>query len=112
VQEHQHRALAAGVLVIDARSPPSPWEVASTNDHLRQTTADVFTDWLDRGTALFLRHGLDEPTARRLTISLVAALEGAFVLARALRNTEPLYAEGTAVAIATRQALQEATEAR
>jgi hypothetical protein len=84
--------------------------VASTNDHLRQATADVFTDWLDRGTALFLRHGLDEPAARRIAISLVAALEGAFVLARALRSTEPLYAAGAAVATATRQALQEATK--
>ncbi len=86
-------------------------EVASTNDHLRQATADVFTDWLDRGTALFVRHGLDEPAARRLTISLVAALEGAFVLARALRNTEPLHAAGAAVAAAARQALEEAAKA-
>jgi Transcriptional regulator LmrA/YxaF-like, C-terminal domain len=59
-----------------------------------------------------IRHGLDEPTARRLTIAMVAALEGAFILARALRNTEPLHAAGTAVASATRQAFREATTAR
>jgi AcrR family transcriptional regulator len=38
-------------------------EVASTNDHLRRATADVFTDWISRGAALFARHGLGEPTA-------------------------------------------------
>ena len=49
-------------------------EVASTNDHLRQATADVFTDWISRGAVLFARHGLGEPAARRLTIAMIAAL--------------------------------------
>jgi AcrR family transcriptional regulator len=83
-------------------------EVASTNDRLRQATADVFTDWIDRGTGLFVRHGLDEPTARRLAISMISALEGAFVLSRALRDPEPLHAAGAAVAAAVHKALAEA----
>jgi len=85
-------------------------EVASTNDHLRQATADVFTDWISRGAVLFARHGLDQPTARRLTIAMIAALEGAFVLARALRDPEPLHAAGASVATAVRQALDQAAD--
>jgi AcrR family transcriptional regulator len=85
-------------------------EVASTNDHLRQATADVFTDWISRGAVLFARHGLDAPTARRLTIAMIAALEGAFVLARALRDPEPLHAAGASIATAVRQALDQAAD--
>ena len=85
-------------------------EVASTNDHLRQATADVFTDWISHGAVLFVRHGLDKPTARRLTIAMIAALEGAFVLARALRDPEPLHAAGASVATAVRQALDQAAD--
>ena len=85
-------------------------EVASTNDHLRQATADVFTGWISRGAVLFVRHGLDEPAARRLTIAMIAALEGAFVLARALRDPEPLHAAGASVATAVRQALDQAAD--
>jgi hypothetical protein len=85
-------------------------EVASTNDHLRRATADVFTDWISRGAVLFARHGLGEPTARRLAIAMIAALEGAFVLARALRDPEPLHAAGASVATAVRQALDQAAD--
>ena len=84
--------------------------MASTNDHLRQATADVFADWISRGAVLFARHGLGEPTARRLTIAMIAALEGAFVLARALRDPEPLHAAGASVATAVRQALDQAAD--
>ena len=85
-------------------------EVASSNDHLRQATADVFTDWISRGAVLFARHGLGEPAARRLTIAMIAALEGAFVLARALRDPEPLHAAGASLATAVRQALDQAAD--
>ena len=85
-------------------------EVASTNDHLRRATADVFTDWISRGAVLFARHGLGEPAARRLATAMIAALEGAFVLARALRDPEPLHAAGASVATAVRQALDQAAE--
>jgi AcrR family transcriptional regulator len=85
-------------------------EVASTNDHLRQATADVFTDWISRGADLFARHGLGEPAARRLTLAMIAALEGAFILARALRDPEPLHAAGASVATAVRQALDQAAD--
>ena len=67
-------------------------EVASTNEPLRLATAEVFTDWIDTGAGWFRRWGYPEPAARRLAIGFIGALEGAFVLARALRSTEPLEA--------------------
>jgi AcrR family transcriptional regulator len=73
-------------------------EVADTIEDLRDTAADVFTGWLDGGTAYFVSRGLSEDAARDLTVALVAALEGAFVLVRTLRDTEPLLAVGRVLA--------------
>jgi AcrR family transcriptional regulator len=73
-------------------------EVADTVEELRETSAGVFTDWVDGGTAYFHARGLDEPRAREVTLALIGALEGAFVLARTLRSTEPLLAAGRTLA--------------
>jgi AcrR family transcriptional regulator len=73
-------------------------EVADTVADLRAATADVFTAWLDGGTAYFVSRGVDEPVARDVTVVVVAALEGAFLLARTLRSTEPLLAAGRVLA--------------
>jgi hypothetical protein len=43
---------------------------------------------------------------------MIAALEGAFVLARALRDPEPLHAAGASAAAAVRQALDQAADSR
>jgi len=77
-------------------------EVASTNERLRVATADVFTGWIEAGTAGFAKFGLDADAARQLTITLVTSLEGAFVLSRALRDTEPVLTAGRAVAATAR----------
>jgi AcrR family transcriptional regulator len=61
-------------------------EVASTDDRLRQATADVFEEWV---TALTERLG-----DRDQALAVIAALEGAFVLCRASRSTEPMRAAG------------------
>ena len=73
-------------------------EVASTNETLRQATADVFDGWLDYGTAYFAGRGLSAGLARKLTLALVTALEGAFVLDQATRRTEALAMAGDLVA--------------
>jgi AcrR family transcriptional regulator len=73
-------------------------EVADTVEDLRDTSATVFQSWIDGGTAYFVWRGLDEQRARELTLALVGALEGAFVLARTLRDTEPLLAAGRTLA--------------
>ncbi|MDR8409148.1 TetR/AcrR family transcriptional regulator [Nonomuraea sp. 3-1Str] len=76
-------------------------EVASTSEPLRQATVDVFTEWIALGTGFFTRAGAGEREARELVITLLSALEGAFVLSRALRTTEPLEIAGESIAART-----------
>lgn len=81
-------------------------EVASTNEPLRMATADVFESWIAAGAERFAAEtDLSKARARELTISFIAALEGAFVLARALRSTEPLRLAGETVAAEVEAAL-------
>lgn len=80
-------------------------EVASTDDLLRRATADVFTDWIDRGAERISGSGLPYEVRRRLMLGFITSLEGAFVLSRALRSPEPLLAAGETVAAATSAAL-------
>jgi AcrR family transcriptional regulator len=72
-------------------------ETADTEEELRLAAAAVFTGWLDGGTAYFVSRGLAEPAARDVTVIVIAALEGAFVLARTLRSVEPLRTAGRAL---------------
>jgi AcrR family transcriptional regulator len=72
-------------------------EVADTVEELRETSASVFEGWIHGGTAYFAARGLAESLAREVTLALIGALEGAFVLARTLRSTEPLLAAGRAL---------------
>jgi AcrR family transcriptional regulator len=82
-------------------------ETSSSSEPLRQACADVFERWIAAGAARHEDGGLTDERARELTIAMLAALEGAFVLARALRSTEPLTVAGEMVASAVEQALQE-----
>jgi AcrR family transcriptional regulator len=83
-------------------------EVSSTSEPLREACADVFDSWLARGTSIFAAAGLEDDVARELTNALVTSLEGAFVLARALRSKEPLHVAGDVVAERVRAAVQAA----
>jgi AcrR family transcriptional regulator len=69
-------------------------EVASTSEPLRKATAGVFESWTAAATVRFAAAGVDADEARRLAIQMLCALEGAFVLSRAMRSTEPLEAAG------------------
>jgi AcrR family transcriptional regulator len=80
-------------------------EVASTNEQLRKATADVFESWIDEVTERFVGAGIRRAKARELGVSLLAGLEGAFVLSRALRSTEPLEIAGATATAAVRAAL-------
>ena len=73
-------------------------EVASTNERLRLATADVFESWIRPATARFAAAGFPKRRARELALALIAALEGAFVLARATRDTTALTVAGRTLA--------------
>ena len=77
-------------------------EVSSASEPLREACADVFDGWIDAATDRFVAGGLPPAPARELAIALIAGLEGAFVLSRALRTTEPLHTAGAHAAEAMR----------
>jgi AcrR family transcriptional regulator len=80
-------------------------EVSSTSDTMREACADVFESWIAAGLPRFTAAGLDEATSRELVTGMIAALEGAFVLARATQSTEALHVAGSLCAEATQKAL-------
>ena len=80
-------------------------EVSSSSETMRQACAEVFESWIAAGAQRFERAGLDQAAAREMTIAMLAALEGAFVLARAARSTEPLEVAGELAASAVQAAL-------
>jgi AcrR family transcriptional regulator len=85
-------------------------EVSSTSETMRQACAEVFESWISLGAERFTRAGADPGTARELTVGMLAALEGAFVLCRALRDTEPLRVAGELSAQRVARALGDTTE--
>jgi AcrR family transcriptional regulator len=80
-------------------------EVSSSSETMRQACADVFESWTAAGSQLYDGTPLTPEQARVLTIQMIAALEGAFVLARAARSTEPLTLAGDLMVDAVQRAL-------
>lgn len=77
-------------------------EVASSSEPLRQVTEEIFSGWITRATERAKRHGLDTAAARAFGMAFITGLEGAFVLARAMRSREPLIATGEQLCFALR----------
>jgi len=67
-------------------------DVASTNPVLREATADVFESWLAAVAEDAVEAGIAAERARGLALSMLALLEGAFLLSRSLRSVEPMAA--------------------
>jgi AcrR family transcriptional regulator len=80
-------------------------EVSSASEPLREACAEVFDGWIASATDRLHDAGIEAPRARELAIAMIAALEGAFVLARALRSTEPLAVAGSLAADAVQAEL-------
>jgi AcrR family transcriptional regulator len=80
-------------------------EVASTSEPLRQATADVFESWIDSAVQYFAAAGVAPEEGRRLALSILSLLEGAFVFCRSMRTTEPLRIAGASAAAAVETAL-------
>jgi AcrR family transcriptional regulator len=83
-------------------------EVASSNEPLRQATAEVFTEWIDGATEYFVFAGISRARSRELAFAILCLLEGAFIFSRAMRSTESLHVAGVTAVEAVRQALHEA----
>jgi AcrR family transcriptional regulator len=86
-------------------------EVASTNEPLREATAEVFEEWIDGATRYFEFAGIGTARARELAFAMLCLLEGAFVFCRAMRSTESLQVAGATAVEAVRQALRDADDA-
>jgi AcrR family transcriptional regulator len=80
-------------------------EVASTNEDLREATAEVFESWITATADRFADAGIPAKQARELAVFVLASLEGAFVLSRATRSTDPMDFAGAHAAAVVRAAL-------
>lgn len=87
-------------------------EVSSTSEPMRQACAEVFDGWIQAAAGRLAACGIPPDRARSLAIMMLTSLEGAFVLARALRSTEPLDVAGAAATAAVREAMRGADRAR
>ncbi len=65
-------------------------EVASSNEPLREATAEVFESWTQAARRRFEAAGLAPDVARQVAIATISLLEGAFILCRSTRTTEAL----------------------
>ncbi|WP_369204358.1 TetR/AcrR family transcriptional regulator [Streptomyces sp. PU-14G] len=73
-------------------------ETADTEPELREVAAEVMETWVDVGARYFTARGLGESDSRTVVFAVLTALEGAFLLARGLRSTEPFVATGRTIA--------------
>jgi AcrR family transcriptional regulator len=69
-------------------------EVASTNEALRLASAQVFDGWIEAVSTLLEGAGLTSAEAADLAATVIAAVEGGFVLARAKRDAGIMRAIG------------------
>jgi AcrR family transcriptional regulator len=81
-------------------------EVASSNEELRIATSDVFDSWIDSATSRLVGAGATADDARVLAHSLIALLEGAFLLCRAQRCTDPMHDAAPVAADLVRRAVR------
>jgi AcrR family transcriptional regulator len=87
-------------------------EVASTNETLREACAEVFESWITEATARFSAAGIGRDKARDLAVLVISALEGAFVLARGMKDARHVEIAGELVAAAVEDALRQTRRVR
>ena len=84
-------------------------EVSSTSEPMRKACAEVFESWVQAAAERFLQAGMPALRARDTATALLCSLEGAFVLARARRETEPVEVAGRCAAALVREAMASPT---
>jgi TetR/AcrR family transcriptional repressor of lmrAB and yxaGH operons len=65
-------------------------EASTTSPAIREVCAGVFQEWEDLLTERLERDGFGKKGARKFAMVILSALEGAMILCRARRSTEPL----------------------
>ncbi len=75
-------------------------EVADTSEPMRQAAAEAFESWLAVLEKRFSEAGMDPARAREVAVELFCAIEGAFLLSRTIRSTEPIKIAGRACSAA------------
>ncbi|MCW2797611.1 MAG: TetR family transcriptional regulator [Nocardioides sp.] len=73
-------------------------EVADSEPGIRAVAAEVIGSWVDDASAYLVGRGVADPDARAVVFAMLGSLEGAFILSRGLRSSEPLRAAGRAMA--------------
>ncbi|HEX6199719.1 MAG TPA: TetR/AcrR family transcriptional regulator, partial [Thermoanaerobaculia bacterium] len=69
---------------------PIVLDLGSEVGELARVCRDAFSDWRRTLREGFLRAGIAEARAASLAVTVVSAIEGALLIARADRSTEPL----------------------
>ncbi|WP_448719358.1 TetR/AcrR family transcriptional regulator [Microbacterium natoriense] len=72
-------------------------EMGAESARLRQACASAFESWIAPTSALLEAGGLDAEGARSLATVVVSMIEGAVIVSRAMRSTQPLVAAADAV---------------
>lgn len=73
-------------------------EMGAENEQLRQACATAFESWIAPTAALLEANGLDAGEARSLATVVVSTIEGAVIVSRALKSTQPLESAADVVA--------------
>lgn len=73
-------------------------EMGAENERLRQACATAFESWIAPTTALLEAAGIDAGEARSLATVIVSTIEGAVIVSRALKSTQPLESAADVVA--------------
>jgi TetR/AcrR family transcriptional repressor of lmrAB and yxaGH operons len=65
-------------------------EAATTSPAIRDVCATIFREWEDLLSARLEQDGMPQKQARKFAVFVLSAIEGAMILCRARRSTEPL----------------------
>ncbi|MFD0076418.1 TetR/AcrR family transcriptional regulator [Streptomyces sp. NPDC127166] len=72
-------------------------EMGAQSERLRDACADAFESWIEPVSELLIAHGRPRSVARALATAVVSMVEGAVIVSRAQRSTEPLYCAAQAL---------------
>ncbi len=81
-------------------------EVASVSEAMRIASGDVFESWITDLCADFESLGMERTKTRDVSVLCLMLIEGAFLLCRSWKSTEPMEIAGRAAVEAVREALR------